>query len=676
MRRLLILVLLPALLGCFTGLEQKPRVLMIGLEGVSWDLVHAMVKAGEAPNFARLQREGAWGVLESEEPIISAGLWVTIATGRTDADHHVIEPIRYDKAHNQLVTPERAVSTIWEILARNDVPAGVIGWPGSAPVPPWVKVRFDDLALYRGLGAGTALGGDALPVPELTGDEPGFALRKPPGGDITTRIAMAALTQVPQTARETWPQVRFLAVYLDGLNTPRHYAGMLPLSGVDRPRPEFGKVSRAYIRRLDQALGELLDLADSQTLVLVASRDATAGRLTADNDRFFHAIRGVAAVLGPGVAAGRRMENPTVLDFVPAALTYLGLPLSEQMAGNAFPEAWRELPRPRPKVASHDVFIRRPYPEEAPLHDDDLVARVRRMRETSRTGGRPFNARNRYVLDLLAGGQLQGAVTEALKDLRHDAQNPVSQYALGEVRLNRGEVDEGLINLRLAAQALGDRPSRDLEREIRVTVSLAIAEALMAKGDTAAARQSLKPALALCRQCPDAIALLATTHLKSNDPVRAVAVAETALRQDPDQPALWFVLGRARQAKGDLAGAQEALTEALARDPERSRDIHRELGLVLIARDQWREAAEHLRQATATDPNDAYAWFQMAQAYRQLGEDGGEEAALIACLRADGTYQEAWRAWRQLARRQGEHDKADRILASARAAAADQLLAF
>jgi tetratricopeptide (TPR) repeat protein len=678
MRKLIFILLITAIFagGCLPKAGGRNRVLLIGIEGVDWQLLNAMVKAGEAPNLARLRQEGAWGVLESDAPVRAAGLWVTVATGRTEADHNVITPIQYDPVASMLRVPERGASTVWEILAHGGVPAAVIGWPGSSPLPSDVKVGVDDLALYRGLGIRTQLDGDTLPTPAAPADFPAFGTRVPKGGDLSTQLTAVSFDQYPRLARKAWPQVRFLAVYLEGLNTTRHYAGAAAAMGTALTRPAFGRVTRRHVQRLDKVLGELFALATPETMVIVVGSNPNQGPFRGEGADFAHPIRGLVAVMGPGIAPGRRMENPSVLDPTPFALDYLGQPASLEMPGDGFAEAWRAPVSHQARVASLDVFIRRPYAAETPLQDESLRGRMAEARDISRTMGRPFNARNRYALELLEEGKLDGAVTEALRDLEEDANNSVSQYVLGEVRLYRGKPAEALVNFDTSAQSLADAPQTNAERLLRALIARAAARAELAVGKPELAIERLAPALTLCPGCAEPVELLATAHLAIGENRRAAAVAQAATEQHKDRPGLWLVLGRARRAAGDLAGAQEALEKSLDHTDGPAPEVRRELGLIAIAQNRWDVAAKQLRAVAEAEPHDSYAWLQLAAAYRQLDEPDKQRDALVSCLRVDPENVEAWMAWRQLARAAGEHETAAELLAAGRESIAAELIDF
>jgi len=61
------------------------KVLVIGLDGATFDLLLPWIEAGELPNLQRLMRQGASGKLRSTLPPISASSWISFATGSTQA---------------------------------------------------------------------------------------------------------------------------------------------------------------------------------------------------------------------------------------------------------------------------------------------------------------------------------------------------------------------------------------------------------------------------------------------------------------------------------------------------------------------------------------------------------------------------------------------------------------
>lgn len=67
--------------------EPTPRVLIIGLDAATFDLIDPWIKQGYLPNIARLMAEGAHGRLASTLQPATAPAWVTFMTGMNQGQH-------------------------------------------------------------------------------------------------------------------------------------------------------------------------------------------------------------------------------------------------------------------------------------------------------------------------------------------------------------------------------------------------------------------------------------------------------------------------------------------------------------------------------------------------------------------------------------------------------------
>ena len=59
----------------------RPRIMILGLDGASWDRIEAGIQAGRLPTFERLTRGGRTADLETLTPTYSPAIWTTVATG-------------------------------------------------------------------------------------------------------------------------------------------------------------------------------------------------------------------------------------------------------------------------------------------------------------------------------------------------------------------------------------------------------------------------------------------------------------------------------------------------------------------------------------------------------------------------------------------------------------------
>ena len=64
-----------------------PRVLVVGLDGATWDVARPLVAAGEMPNLARLVAGGVSATPVAEEPFFAPVVWTTVFTGVSPAVH-------------------------------------------------------------------------------------------------------------------------------------------------------------------------------------------------------------------------------------------------------------------------------------------------------------------------------------------------------------------------------------------------------------------------------------------------------------------------------------------------------------------------------------------------------------------------------------------------------------
>lgn len=113
------------------------RVLVIGLDGVPWDLVSRWVEQGIMPNLARLIREGTAGPLDSTMPPTSGPSWTTFSTGRNPGNTGIYDFL-YRRADDYVFPPVnttmRSGKTLWRMLSERGDRVCVVNLPVSYPV--------------------------------------------------------------------------------------------------------------------------------------------------------------------------------------------------------------------------------------------------------------------------------------------------------------------------------------------------------------------------------------------------------------------------------------------------------------------------------------------------------------------------------------------------------------
>lgn len=112
------------------------KVLVIGLDGVTFDLIGPWIESGELPTLQRLVRKGASGRLRSTLPPISSSSWMSFATGVNPGKHGVVDFV-YPGTNSYQVTMVNAKScrtrSIWNWLNDAGRRVGLLGIPTTYP---------------------------------------------------------------------------------------------------------------------------------------------------------------------------------------------------------------------------------------------------------------------------------------------------------------------------------------------------------------------------------------------------------------------------------------------------------------------------------------------------------------------------------------------------------------
>ena len=112
------------------------KALVIGLDGVTLDLLGPWIEAGELPNLQKLMKQGASGRLRSTLPPISSSSWSSFATGVNPGKHGLVDFV-YPGANSYKVSMINATSrqarALWNWLNDAGYTVGLLGIPTTYP---------------------------------------------------------------------------------------------------------------------------------------------------------------------------------------------------------------------------------------------------------------------------------------------------------------------------------------------------------------------------------------------------------------------------------------------------------------------------------------------------------------------------------------------------------------
>jgi len=116
------------------------KVFVLGIDGLTFDILDPLIEQGLLPNFKRLKSEGAYGRLESVIPPSSPPAWNTIATGLSPEEHGIKDFWTFQWRNNSVErtvgTRRKAGKAIWQTLNEYGKQVIVVNVPMTFPPDP------------------------------------------------------------------------------------------------------------------------------------------------------------------------------------------------------------------------------------------------------------------------------------------------------------------------------------------------------------------------------------------------------------------------------------------------------------------------------------------------------------------------------------------------------------
>ena len=113
------------------------KLLIIGFDGATFDLIRPWVAEGHLPNLARIMKDGVSGDLLSTLPPVTSPAWPTFMTGCNPGKHGVFDFIQPHGDNFTLVNATRIRQpTIWQRLSEAGYRVGVMNVPVTYPPAP------------------------------------------------------------------------------------------------------------------------------------------------------------------------------------------------------------------------------------------------------------------------------------------------------------------------------------------------------------------------------------------------------------------------------------------------------------------------------------------------------------------------------------------------------------
>lgn len=126
-------------MGSRTMPKDSYSVLVLGLDGATFDLILPWVEQGYLPCLGRLLREGSSSPLRSTIPPITPCAWSSFMTGKNPGKHGLfdfVEPLPDGRGVRFTNASCRSGESLWGYLSRKDRRVGIINVPMTYPPEP------------------------------------------------------------------------------------------------------------------------------------------------------------------------------------------------------------------------------------------------------------------------------------------------------------------------------------------------------------------------------------------------------------------------------------------------------------------------------------------------------------------------------------------------------------
>lgn len=261
------------------------KVLVIGLDGATFDLLDPLIASGRLPHIAALKERGAWGRLASTLPPFTAAAWSSLITGQNPGQHGIItfsarDRYNYDLNGTGFVNAMRFDHTLWELLSEGGKRVGVVNVPLTYPARPVNGYMVSGMLTPPSASEYTyppelksRLGEEYVIDVDFIRDGEQFRLQGlPPKAEMLTQIQrmtrIRARTCLRLLQEEPWD---FFMVVFTGTDRISHFFWDDLINLTAETLTPIQRHLVDYFSELDEAVGQLIAEGGSETMVFIVS---------------------------------------------------------------------------------------------------------------------------------------------------------------------------------------------------------------------------------------------------------------------------------------------------------------------------------------------------------------------------------------------------------------------
>lgn len=114
----------------------SPKVILIGLDGASWEMLDPMIEQGDLPNIGKLKDIGAWATMVSCLPPVTSPNWKCLTTGKNPGELGVFWWENIDIENQKITIPssyDYNGRDIWDYFKERSMKSAIINVPCTYP---------------------------------------------------------------------------------------------------------------------------------------------------------------------------------------------------------------------------------------------------------------------------------------------------------------------------------------------------------------------------------------------------------------------------------------------------------------------------------------------------------------------------------------------------------------
>lgn len=145
--------------------DRAPPLVIVGIDAADPELLERWTRDGHLPAIESIMRRGCWGITSGAEMISEHGLWVSLFSGISRAQHEYyyfrqLQPGTY--GIRNMTGSDVDVSPFWSHLARKDRTVVVVDVPDGYPIQGIAGVQVANWAVHNPLSPPSALPANLL----------------------------------------------------------------------------------------------------------------------------------------------------------------------------------------------------------------------------------------------------------------------------------------------------------------------------------------------------------------------------------------------------------------------------------------------------------------------------------------------------------------------------------